>query len=134
MRTQKEKDAVSMLKKAIKEHKLIDWKTKINGRGKKFAARCVYKTKTIEYSTKWLADPTTTEALINDTILHEIAHALTPGDGHGQLWKDTLVRIGGVPRRHALNKRTVVCFHCGKETKSGKRIRVCPKCKNSLKL
>lgn len=31
---------------------------------------------------------------VRDTILHEIAHAITPGAGHIQLWKDTAISIG----------------------------------------
>ena len=32
---------------------------------------------------------------IIDTILHEIAHAITPGAGHVAIWKETSVAIGG---------------------------------------
>jgi predicted SprT family Zn-dependent metalloprotease len=132
MRTQKEKDAISMLRKSLKEYKLNEWKPALTGRGKKFAARTVYTKKTIEFSTKWLAVPATTEKEIKETILHEIAHALTPGAGHGQLWKDTYKRIGGTGKNNLANKVSVQCFSCGKVTKSAKRIRVCPKCKASF--
>ena len=45
------------------------------------------------------------EALLNgidevrDTILHEIAHALCPKDGHGPRWRATCRRIGARPAR-----------------------------------
>jgi predicted SprT family Zn-dependent metalloprotease len=39
------------------------------------------------------------EAEVVDTILHEIAHALTPGDGHGPAWKAACLRIGAKPVR-----------------------------------
>lgn len=29
------------------------------------------------------------------TMLHEIAHALSPQQGHGKIWKDICVQIGG---------------------------------------
>jgi hypothetical protein len=40
------------------------------------------------------------EAQVRDTILHEIAHALTPG-GHTPAWKATSARIGASPKRCA---------------------------------
>jgi predicted SprT family Zn-dependent metalloprotease len=39
-----------------------------------------------------------TEAQCRDTILHEIAHALTTG-GHTEEWKRTCLRIGAKPER-----------------------------------
>ena len=36
---------------------------------------------------------------VTDTILHEIAHALTLGDGHGRKWKAKCVEIGCRPIR-----------------------------------
>jgi predicted SprT family Zn-dependent metalloprotease len=40
-----------------------------------------------------------TEEQVRDTLLHEIAHALTPGDGHGRRWKAMCARIGARPQR-----------------------------------
>lgn len=36
---------------------------------------------------------------IRDTMLHEIAHALTPGDGHGAKWKSKARELGIKPDR-----------------------------------
>jgi predicted SprT family Zn-dependent metalloprotease len=41
------------------------------------------------------------EADIVDTILHEIAHALSPGAKHGPAWQSTCVKIGARPQRLA---------------------------------
>lgn len=37
--------------------------------------------------------------MVRDTILHEIAHALTPGDNHGWRWQRKCLEIGANPRR-----------------------------------
>lgn len=40
------------------------------------------------------------EEQVRDTILHEIAHALTPNDkGHGWEWKQMCIKIGAKPER-----------------------------------
>ncbi len=39
------------------------------------------------------------EQQVRDTLLHEIAHALTPGEGHGATWKAMCVRLGAKPER-----------------------------------
>ena len=36
---------------------------------------------------------------VRDTLLHEIAHALTPGAGHGPRWQAQCVAIGARPQR-----------------------------------
>lgn len=36
---------------------------------------------------------------VRDTILHEIAHALVPGDHHGSKWKAMCRKIGAKPER-----------------------------------
>ena len=39
------------------------------------------------------------ETQVRDTILHEIAHALSPGAGHGPRWRQKCREIGANPRR-----------------------------------
>lgn len=36
---------------------------------------------------------------VRDTILHEIAHALTPGHHHDDVWREMCIRIGAKPDR-----------------------------------
>ena len=41
--------------------------------------------------------PLMSEAELLDTIRHEIAHAQTPGEGHGRAWKMAAMAIGANP-------------------------------------
>ncbi len=52
-----------------------------------------YRTNSIEVSFKIFETHPTSENLI-DTIRHEIAHLLAPGDGHGAEWKRQCKLIG----------------------------------------
>lgn len=38
---------------------------------------------------------------IRDVILHEIAHALTPGHGHDAVWRNACRKVGAKPNRCA---------------------------------
>jgi predicted SprT family Zn-dependent metalloprotease len=40
-----------------------------------------------------------TEEEVRDTLLHEIAHALTPDDGHGPRWRAMCRKLGCNPKR-----------------------------------
>lgn len=58
---------------------------------------------------------------LRDTLAHEVAHALTPGDRHGPLWKAMAKRLGAQPERcanapHLTAPKKVVghCVTCGK--------------------
>ena len=83
---------------------LRDWKLDWN-RKKRCLGICNYKTKTI-FLSKYLLEkalkekePERTE-IIKKTLLHEFAHAIAGEDhGHDKVWKEIVVRIGGVPER-----------------------------------
>lgn len=59
---------------------------------------------------------------ITEVILHEIAHALTPGTGHGNEWKWKCVELGIEPKRC---KATGITFE--KPAKG-----ICPKCGKTI--
>lgn len=66
------------------------------------------------------------EVEVRLTILHEIAHALTPGHHHDAVWKAKCAELGGVP---------VTCFDSASSTRNvvkveGKWRAVCPNCKS----
>ena len=108
--------------------------------------RCHYTTKMIALS-KWYVQENE-EGEIEDTILHEIAHALAwindRFTGHGKIWKDWARRIGANPKRcgkRGLNKPSNHFKYsdscgCGKTFQrhrvSKHRTYHCPKCKKSL--
>lgn len=73
--------------------------------------------------------PLCTPEEIRNTILHEIAHALTGcGEGHSAEWKRTAVRIGAKPERcmevadKELPARYILrCNNCGHESRRYKK-------------
>ena len=108
--------------------------------------RCHYTTKMIALS-KWYVEENV-ENDIEDTILHEIAHALSwihdGVTGHGKVWKKWCRKIGAVPqrcRKRDLNRpkdhyKYLDTCSCGttyyKHRKSVGRTYHCPTCKDSL--
>jgi predicted SprT family Zn-dependent metalloprotease len=81
----------------MRQHGLAEeWTFKFDHARRRFGS-CRYRAKLITLSRPltFLND----EPQVRDTILHEIAHALTPGDGHGAKWKRKCVEIGANPKR-----------------------------------
>lgn len=91
-------DASNFIMEKMREHGLIakGWRAQFNPRLSRTLGRCWNSKKLIELSSHYVDN--NDEKLVKDTILHEIAHALTPGDKHGKLWKAACVRIGAVPK------------------------------------
>jgi predicted SprT family Zn-dependent metalloprotease len=72
------------------------WCFRFDHARKRFGScRCREKVITLSRTLTFL----NTEAEVRDTILHEIAHALTPGDGHGRRWKRMCIQVGAKPVR-----------------------------------
>ena len=113
---------------------------------KKRFGQCSYTRKTISLS-KPLTEINIDDNFwqIKDTILHEIAHALSYvrygriGIGHNSYWQRTCIEIGANPKRtySAKDVNTVkgkfvyVCRTCGRESFFHKRLkteRACGKC------
>jgi len=82
--------------KLMQEHGLNDWSFKFDHAKRRFGA-CNYTKKTISLS-KHLSLLNSCDE-VQDTILHEIAHALCPRDGHGKLWQAKCREIGAKPER-----------------------------------
>jgi predicted SprT family Zn-dependent metalloprotease len=89
-------DATQLARLLMSHHGLSGWTFRFDHARRRFGS-CRYGEKAIT-----LSRPLT---LLNDleqvrdTILHEIAHALCPGDGHGPRWKAACHRLGAKPLR-----------------------------------
>lgn len=118
----------------------LGYKFAWNNRQRAFGL-CNFKKKTIELSRVLTQHQTIEE--VKNTILHEIAHAIHPEDGHGPKWRKTFIGFGGDGERvgigneeiraHALknSKYTLTCPKCGRQSpmhKKPKRQSSCGKC------
>lgn len=89
------KFAQDLARELISKYLDSSWSFQWNNRKRTFGI-CLYTRKTIELSRLMIANQS--KADIRDTILHEIAHALTPGAQHGPEWKAMARRLGCVPK------------------------------------
>src|SRR5947209_15308840 len=78
-------------------HGLDGWTFAFNRR-KRAMGYCYYGSKTVELSVYFVeSNP---DAVIRDTLLHEIAHALVgPEHGHDRAWKEKCLELGAKPER-----------------------------------
>jgi len=142
------RQAESLVYKYMAKHDLPDewlfrWQNKKGALG-----TCSFSDKEIRLS-KWYVELNDLIS-VRDTILHEIAHALSyvrhgsKGIGHGRLWKDICRQIGAVPKARSkenLNKpqnhyKYVDTCCCGitykKHRIRNNRTYSCPKCRQNL--
>lgn len=89
-------DARHLALTLMAEHGLHDWRFEFDHARRRFGC-CKYRSKIISLSRPLTLLNDVTQ--VNDTILHEIAHALTPGNGHGAKWRAACVRVGARPQR-----------------------------------
>lgn len=73
------------------------WRLVIDRRPRNRLGQCRYRSKEIGIS-KWILYACDWET-IEDTLRHEIAHVLAPGDGHGPRWKRMAREVGADPER-----------------------------------
>jgi len=91
-------DARILADRLMAEHGLCaaGWKFRWDRATRRFGS-CHHTRRTISLSLPLVR--LNSESQVRDTMLHEIAHALTPGDGHGRRWKDKCRQIGARPVR-----------------------------------
>ncbi|HEY2587403.1 MAG TPA: SprT-like domain-containing protein [Tepidisphaeraceae bacterium] len=78
------------------QHGLAGWSFRFDHAKRRFGS-CQHRERTITLSRPLVLLNDVAE--VRDTILHEIAHALTPGDGHGPKWRAACRRVGARPVR-----------------------------------
>ena len=114
-----------------------DYRLEFSNRYRTRFGCCNCRTQTITLSTKLVE--LNDESKVRDTILHEIAHALTKGHGHDEVWRMTAKKLGcngertyktsdvRIPKRRSY---VYECPNCGKRTTKYKRVSnlACGKC------
>lgn len=89
--------AIALAKTIMGNHsELKNWKVTSNNRKRAFGI-CSYGKSQIELSSVLV--PIMTDKAILDTIIHEIAHALTRGHNHDNVWKRKCIELGGDGKR-----------------------------------
>jgi len=136
-------DARELAWQLMRLHGLSNWKFEFDHARRRFGS-CQSTRKVITLSRPLVLLNDVQQ--VRDTILHEIAHALTPGDGHGAKWRRKCAEIGANPKR-CYDDTTVVsparapapfrygCQTCGWWVDRRRRNRglyVCAKCRTKL--
>ena len=122
----------------LKKHGLINkgWRFEFDNATRRFGC-CKYRSKRITLSKK-LTELNDEENVL-DTILHEIAHALTPSHHHDSVWRAKALEIGCDGNRCYSSDEVVTpeskyiakCSGCGmihKKHRQPKNISSCGKC------
>lgn len=127
--------AASLARDLMNQHGLTDWTFQWD-RAKQRAGACFYRRKMITLSIHYVTKNELDD--VKDTILHEIAHALTPGDHHGFLWQAACRRIGAKPQRCCGNhvampegRYKATCNTCGMTFSKHRKLKkkhYCRKC------
>lgn len=78
------------------QHGLAGWSFSWDRAVKRYG-QCRYSTQTLSFSAPLTAQREPAD--FRNTVLHEVAHALTPGAGHGPRWRRQFLALGGDGRR-----------------------------------
>ena len=91
------KNFLNLARSEMDKYGLCDWKIELDY-AKVRAGACHFREKKISFSRHFLKNAD--QLNINDTILHEIAHALVgPKHGHDRVWKNMAKKIGCSAKR-----------------------------------
>lgn len=109
-------EATNYLRARLTEFGLVDWKIKLvtETQSKIFLGKCSYSEKTIYLNAHHI--DTHPEIEVFDTINHEIAHVLTTGQGHNDIWKAKAIELGALPNScatYSLDPRAIDAIRSG---------------------
>ncbi len=128
----KQSEIESLAFRLLYSHGLYNWGWKFKfHRSKRICGLCNYRRKIISGSKFIMIG--SSEHLVRNTLLHEIAHALVgPNNGHNEIWKKKFIEIGGNGNvKGEYNKPTFVaiCNECNGNFKCHRRTKkICLKC------
>lgn len=115
-------EAKELAEKLMRQHGITEqgWSFQFDNAKRRFG-RCSYRSKTISLS--WNLTQLNTIKEVKDTILHEIAHALCPKQGHNHVWRRKAIEIGCNGERCYNSDKVVtvqgnyvaICVGCGKQ-------------------
>lgn len=94
-------DVNALARSLMAEHGIGDTWTFVFDNATRRMGQCRYAQRTISVSRHYAQHAD--EAHVRDTLLHEIAHALTPGARHGLRWKAMAQKLGATPKACADN-------------------------------
>lgn len=124
------KSAEQLAIQLMNQHGLIEqgWRLQFDNAKRRFGV-CSYRRKIIGLSSTLVQ--LNDEAHVRNTILHEIAHALTPGHHHDYVWKRKAIEIGCTGDRCYSSKVVqtppakyeAVCVGCGHTHKRRRNVR-----------
>lgn len=89
-------EAEKLARRLMDENGLSHWHFDFDRASRRFGS-CDWARRLITLSWKLTALNETEQ--VRQTILHEIAHAMSPGDGHGYKWRSACARLGIEPTR-----------------------------------
>lgn len=108
----------------LKKHNLTDWKFVYNKRtSSRTLGICKHSRKEIHLNKRYAL--VASEKYVIDTIIHEIAHALTKGHGHDNIWKAKCIELGCKPNRTKKLDENI-------NIKLSRYVGICPTCNNKI--
>lgn len=110
-------EATSLTKELLELHGLHDWRVHLTIDARSpFFGLCSTKDKRIILNAFHIDTHPGVE--VEDTIKHEIAHALTPGHGHDEVWKEKAKELGAAPfacATYSLNAEAIDAIRSGQQ-------------------